>query len=376
MQTLQYPDYSNSNLNAINSILAHYGAAPHHPTHPILDGELENVRRNLVVLVLDGLGVDALERHAPADGFFRRNLRAEISAVFPCTTVAAMNTFYSGLSPAEHGWLGWSLYFKEYGRTVDTFLNDDSFDHSPVMPFPAKTLMPYQSVYTQLENLGVECPDISPFATPFSDCWTQVEDMKALADSVVNLSLQDGRRFALCYWAQPDELMHEAGIFGDEVGAMVRGLDGQVQAMFDRCEDTTLVVLADHGMAAIDRTLFITDYPGIMECLTMQPFIETRAASFFVKAGRHQQFCERFSRHLGDQFVLLSREQVFESGLLGPGEPHKKTLDFIGDYLAVASGSWMLRSRGPNSLPKIEFQGMHAGLKPEEMRVPLIVGHK
>ncbi len=328
---LQYPDYSNSNLNAINSVLAHYGAAPHHPTHPVLDDELANVRRNLVVLVLDGLGVDAIERHVAPDGFFRRNLRAEMSAVFPCTTVAALNTFYSGLSPSQHGWLGWSLYFKEYGRTVDTFLNCDSFDHSPVTPFPAKTLMPYESVYTQLKKLGVECHDVTPFATPFSDCWMQAKDMEALTESVVQLSHHSGQRFALCYWTQPDELMHEAGLYGNTVQNMVRGLEQQVQAMFERCEDTTLVVLADHGMASIDRTVFITDYLEIMECLTMQPFIETRAVSFFVKAGEHRRFCEKFAEELGDQFVLMSREEVLESQLFGLGTPHKKTLDFVGD---------------------------------------------
>ena len=46
-------------------------------------------------------------------------MKKELTSVYPCTTVAAMTSYRSGISPNEHGWLGWTLYFKETNRIVD-----------------------------------------------------------------------------------------------------------------------------------------------------------------------------------------------------------------------------------------------------------------
>ena len=129
-----YPDYENSALGTVNAILSHYGAQTRHAPLSMLQDRLKTAGRNVVFLVLDALGLEVLERHARPEGFFRSHLMGALSPVFPCTTVAAMNSYYSGLSPAEHGWLGWSLFFKEYGRVVDTYLNRDSFTHEAVQP--------------------------------------------------------------------------------------------------------------------------------------------------------------------------------------------------------------------------------------------------
>ena len=96
------PDYKNSILGIPNSILAHYGAKPHHATQPILDEKLRNNYKNIVLLVLDGLGLDVLKAHAP-NGFLAKNCVAQLSSVYPCATTSALTTFETGLTPVEHG---------------------------------------------------------------------------------------------------------------------------------------------------------------------------------------------------------------------------------------------------------------------------------
>ena len=76
--------------------------------------------KNIVLLVLDGMGLDVLKTHAP-DGFLMKNCEARLSSVYPCTTTSVLTTFETGLTPIEHGWLDWSHYFKEIGNGSDTY---------------------------------------------------------------------------------------------------------------------------------------------------------------------------------------------------------------------------------------------------------------
>lgn len=103
-------DYNNSLVNLTSSILMYFDAEYNHNTLKEVDEILKEKYKNVVVLLLDGLGVDALRHHLPEDSFFRRNMIKEYSAVFPPTTTAAITTMECGLTPFEHGWLGWSLY--------------------------------------------------------------------------------------------------------------------------------------------------------------------------------------------------------------------------------------------------------------------------
>ncbi len=123
------PDYDNSILGIPYSILSHYGAKPHHSTLPVLNERLRRGYKNIVLWVLDGIGLDALKSHAP-DGFLMKNYVAQLSSVYPCTT-SALTTFETDLTPIENGWLGWSHYFKEIEKCVDLFSNHESGTECP-----------------------------------------------------------------------------------------------------------------------------------------------------------------------------------------------------------------------------------------------------
>ena len=74
-----------------------------------------------------------------------------------------------------------------------------------------------------------------------------------------------------------------------------------------------------------------------------------------------------------DSFVLYTREQVLDMQLFGRGQTHPKVDDFLGDYLACATGDiyidyLILNQR--RDAPK--FVGAHAGLTEEEMLVPVV----
>ena len=73
-QKLVWPDYKNCIANLPNSILRKFGVTPAGDTLPLLDRYLEKDYRNIVVILLDGMGKSILERHLEKDGAFRSHL--------------------------------------------------------------------------------------------------------------------------------------------------------------------------------------------------------------------------------------------------------------------------------------------------------------
>ena len=71
---------------------------------------------------------------------------------------------------------------------------------------------------------------------------------------------------------------------------------------------------------------------------------------------------------LGDDFILLTKEEVFDKNIFGFGTPHPRTNDFVGDFLAIATGEKSLFIKRE----EINFIGVHAGLTEDEMIVPFI----
>ena len=67
-------------------------------------------------------------------------------------------------------------------------------------------------------------------------------------------------------------------------------------------------------------------------------------------------------------FKLLTKEEVFANNLFGFGKTHARANEFVGDFLAVATGEKSLFIEREEH----EFVGVHAGLTEDEVTVPFI----
>ena len=112
------PDYNNCLVNLANSVLKKFGAETTAATLPLADKVLAGNYKNVVVLLLDALGISILEKHLKPEGFFRSHLAGAFNSVYPPTTVAATTSIMSGLYPNEHGWLGWDVYYPQLDKTL------------------------------------------------------------------------------------------------------------------------------------------------------------------------------------------------------------------------------------------------------------------
>lgn len=398
----RYDGYSIANLPAtFASIL---GARMPAPSMPPLPAELwrdlaRDVRR-VVFVLLDALGYRRFCRALEAEvnsGWRRLVERGRffpLTSVFPSTTVAALSSLWTGLAPAQHGYLGTFMFLREYGavaqmiglklaikgipdQLVSMGLEPEKFLPSPNIAEVLQSagvqmydVMPYQIVkggLTRILHRGVEKERVVPFvATP--DMWVRLRRL---------LEAEHAGNQPMCiyaYHAPPDGISHLYGPADEPLDAELRAFAYSMQTeFFDRlspqaARGTLLVIGADHGQT-------ITPKPSAIELhkqpawqdLVMRPTAEARVVYAHVRAGRMQAVREALARDLPGKLVAVDTRDALDAGLWGPGPLHPEALSRLGDLLLLATGDgYVADSTGQGP----EFLGMHGGLTPEEMLAP------
>jgi predicted AlkP superfamily pyrophosphatase or phosphodiesterase len=366
--TLQYPDYDHSIVSVSNSILRAFGAECRHKSLPFLDAYLDKGYHNVLLMLFDGMGTEALEYHLPKDSFLRRHVAGTLSSVFPPTTSAALPSIESGLTPYEHGWLGWSMYFQEIDSVVDLYPNTvkDSGGVQAAEYHVARKYLPYETIGPAIERAGIgKMYEVSPYNG------IVVSKHEELFDAVCGLAGEPGKKFVYAYWNQPDSVMHKTGCRSERTRDAIRRIDQSVRELCLTLSDTLIIVIADHGH--IDtRVHIVSDSPKIQKALSRPVSIESRAAALYVKDKYQKSFPKEFRKAYGKDFLLLSRDEVLKSGLFGSGTMNARFVGSIGDFLAIAVSDAVLL----NSHESKQLVSNHAGLTEAEMRVPLILVEK
>lgn len=372
---LRFPDYDNSILSTITSILKYYGIDNGHTSLDILDKKLKKKYKNVVLLILDGMGEQILNTLSK-DGYFKRNELTCVTSVYPSTTTAAMTTYYSGKTPLETGWIAWSQYFKEYGRCLNMLPRVESYTEEKLKKVSKdvyEEIINYKTVYEMIEETGIKAYEICPSHVERKSKRTHIaNDLDELCEGIKVLCANPDRKFILTYLDNPDGLLHKYGASSDEAKEFISRAEEKIEKMMSELKNTLIIVSADHGHKDIGKVYSVLEHPDLRDCLIMPEFFESRFIGFWVKEDRKEEFEEIFKREFKD-YMLLTKQEVLEMGLLGKGEQHKKVDDFLGNYVGVAIGSSIFRLQNDYFEGKKVKKSTHCGLTKDEMDVPVIV---
>ena len=101
------PDYNNCTVNLTNSILKKYGVVDEtKDTLAICDALLEKDYKNIVVILLDGMGKSIIDKNLEPDGFFATHIAGTYHAVFPPSfTPRLSRSFHFYLDRSRHSLL-------------------------------------------------------------------------------------------------------------------------------------------------------------------------------------------------------------------------------------------------------------------------------
>lgn len=379
------PDYGGGSLlNLMASLAAARGAKPRHPPLAALAPARLAEARNVVLVIVDGLGDGLLARSAAGGEIHRRRLDA-ITSVFPSTTASAITTSYTGCAPLEHGLTGWFTYFGAAGCVGAPLPFVSRGDKrslrarglAPERAFEAKSLFDALATPSVIVTpRSIVDSDYNRFHCGHAErrAYDSLQGFVLETEAVVKSS--DARKFVYAYWPDYDSTSHQHGHESPAALAQLAAFDAAFGTLLGRLAGTESVVVlsADHGFvdSAPDESFDLADAPGLSALLRFPLCGEPRVAYCHVQEGRTGEFLRRAEDWLGDRGRARPSQQLVDEGWFGPGTPHPRLAERIGDVALVMDGRYTIRDRTPGE-SRHRHIGNHGGTSEDEMRVPLVL---
>lgn len=347
-------------------------------------GEIVGHYDHYLLVLVDGLGLN-LRHLFPAGGFFESTLAAELVATFPSTTAAAITSLATGLWPGQHSIVGWTTHFPEFGRVLEP--------------------LPFRERGTRINatDLGLTVPDLidgEPLIGSFFRTSCTIVP-KAIAGQPYDVwfnggtpqfgfrSYRHARRiirrisrsergpsYRYLYLPDVDSKSHEFGISSPEVASEIVRVDRLLRQIRDLLPPTwRLVVTADHGLVDVprERVFIVTDADPLMQHTDGGITGEGRAPIFHVREGDEEAFLAEFAEHeAAGAFSLHKPEALAETELYGPEGISDRAALHLGSFVGISTVPARIEyvPAGGTPLPHI---GVHGGLLPGEMNVPLFL---
>jgi hypothetical protein len=329
----------------------------------------------VAVLLVDGLGIDLLRRHAALAPTLAAlaSPAGDLSAPCPSTTPVSLATLGTGLPPGSHGILGFVTEVPGEGRLLNHVRWTDDPD--------PRAWQPQRTVFEQATAAGVRTSAVGPSAfagsglteavyrgADYPGTWSPGDLVAGLLQAVGSAP----RTLAYGYIAELDLTGHVRGVDSPAWRAQLALIDRMVEQVVDGLpDDAALLVTADHGMLDIpDATrLDVESEPDLMDGVRLLAG-EPRARYVHTEDGAADDVLQRWREALGPRAWVTSRGEAVASGIFGPvpdAVAHR-----IGDVVALARGTWAFtarqRERGPSSLA-----AYHGSLTETELAIPLLL---
>lgn len=361
-----FPNYKKNIINVSSTFSKMLGKDTDVFSNKKLEKYLKNDYKNVVFIILDGFGIGPIKAHLSKDNFLRKNIKQTLTSVFPSTTTNATTTLMSGDYPFNHGWFGWSIYFKDLDRAVDVYTGEDSCTGEKIDSGYALSKLPYEPFYKDAKNYEVN----KVFPVYVKDgilennyTYTSNEEM---FEKIKMCCRKDGKQFIYSYNGEPDSTMHRYSVNSDEAHQKIMELCDLIEDLRENTRDTLIVVTADHGHIDIDGYVEIYKNEQLLSFLERPMTLEPRATSFKVKEDKKEEFVKMFNNCYGKDFKLYNVDYLINKGVFG--NYNEKNRDILGDYIAVCKNNKQFVLRENSN----RFKGHHTSFT-KEMLVPLII---
>ncbi len=364
------PDFTRSVVNVSATLAEFLGCPNEKPVLPALKEALAHGYKNVVFLILDGMGLHPMRCNLEEHAFLRSHVVQTLTSVFPSTTTNATTSFLTNRYPMEHGWFGWTLYFKNIKKVVEIFPEKDANTGEPIEHGFMERQLPTKPYYAEANSdyaLHTVVPEYWRHGGAEQHTWHTLEEIYSHISQICSLH---GKQFIYAYCSEPDSTMHRFGVTSEEAKSMLTGIDRALQTLCGELSDTLLIVTADHGQTDIDENIELYRDEELLSLLAWPPYLESRAVAFRVKRGKKREFCALFREKYGADFKLFRTQKLIEENYFGGVDLRHAPL--LGDYIAVGTTHKVLRMRERSH----DFKGHHTSLTKEEMEVPLILIEK
>ena len=357
-----FPDYSGANVRGIvPTLLApHRGADRAWMPGPVRDA------RQVVILVLDGLGWEQFAAHRDHMPTLAACEGGPITTVAPSTTATALTSITTGLTPGEHGLVGYRM---DVGGEVLNVLRWATEAGDARRKYEPRRMQPFAPF------MGEPVPVVTKAdfeRTGFTEAHLRGGRMvgwraaSSLAITVGEL-LRAGEPLIYAYYDGIDKIAHERG-FGAYYEAELRSADDIVaQVRAQLTDDAALLVTADHGQVDVGSdTRPIADD---VQQLTRHLSGEGRFRWLHARPGAADELLAAAQGAHRDVAWVMSRQELIEGGWFG-SVVSPPVAARLGDVALITKAAMSFLD--PADSGPYPLVCRHGSLTSAEMLVPLL----
>lgn len=324
-----------------------------------------------VVLLVDGLGQQLLTRYSYAAPFLDSLAGAAGTAGVPSTTATSLTSLGTGLTPGQHGLVGYTARVPETGELLNHLQWDRDID--PL------AWQPHETAFAQLMTAGVHvtCINKREFATSgltraahrgaaYSGADKPGERLTATLAAA-------GRAPSLTYVydGQLDRTGHRYGVASTEWLLELQAIDEFAEDLRDALPPSVrLVVVADHGMvdSPASSRVELDTLPHLRDGLALVGG-EARFRHLYCRSGAVDDVVAAWRAELGTRATVLTRTEAVARGWFG--EVEARVALRLGDVMVACHDDVAIFST--RDFPKEHTMiGLHGSLTRDEMLIPIL----
>jgi hypothetical protein len=334
--------------------------------------------RRVVVVLADGMGWHLLPELA-ADAPLLASVLAgdagrldELVCTFPSTTPTSLVSLGTGVTPGEHGILGFTVKLPEIDRVLPHIVwRDDP---------PAAQWQPVPTWFERLRQAGISARAVLPAAfigSGLTEAAYRGAEFHATNhgdDYAARVAdeLRAAPGLVYAYTAELDTAAHLFGIGSPEWhGAAVR-IDVLLTRLVEALpSDAALLVTADHGGLNVPTNARIDlDADPRLRAGVRVVAGDPRVRYLHTEPGAASDVVAAWTEVLDGKAEVCSRDAAVGAGLFGPVHPDH--LPRIGDVVVTCTGDAAVLATGHEPPEVTRLVGLHGAATAAEMAIPLI----
>ena len=330
--------------------------------------------RRYVVVMVDGLGWHLLRQHAADAPYLSSMLSAQspLTCGVPSTTASSLTSLGTGLTPGEHGLVGYTSRIPGTNRLLNALKWDPDVD--PLV---------WQSQPTMFERLGSDGIRVAAAnRASFRGSGLTVSSQRGAAFhaadtawerlAVVTELAEPADSLVYAYESTLDHIGHGSGCTSQRWLDQLTTIDADLRRLRENLPaDAVLIVTGDHGMVDVDDSgrLDVDDEPELLDGVALMGG-EARLRHLYCRAGAVADVAGRWATTLGDRAVVMTQATAEAAGWFGEIRPQIRAR--IGDVVVASTARYAVLSRQQFPI-ETKLVGFHGSLTEAEMLIPLLV---
>ncbi|WP_235736114.1 alkaline phosphatase family protein [Nocardioides alcanivorans] len=325
-----------------------------------------------VIFLIDGMGETLLRRHATLAPFLSSLVDSPGTAGVPSTTATSLTSLGTGLTPGQHGLVGYTARIPGSNRLINHLAWDAGVDplawqpHEPAFERLAATDV-HVTVVNRREFEGSGLTVAGQRGASFVGANKVGERIAGVLEAAGR-----ARSLTYVYDGDLDWTGHRHGVDSPQWREQLTAVDRIAEQMRAALPASVrMLVVADHGMvdSPAARRIELDDEPALRDGLELVGG-EARFRHLYCRAGADVDVVATWRERLGDRATVLLRDEVVGLGWFGPTE--ERVLPRLGDVMVACHGDTAILAT--RDFPfEHKLVGLHGSLTEDEMRIPILI---